>query len=228
MTLAEARASGVPISRLLGQRWFYTISLALTAGVFDPRPDSETLIDAALRAFPDPEQPIHVIDLGCGSGNLLLAILAERPRAWGIGIDRAPIACALARANARRLDLADRASFIVNDFTKLQSWEAHHRFNLLLCNPPYIPSADINALAPEVAIHDPWIALDGSVDGFKSYNELAPVLPILAAPRAHAFLEISPGQADYVRMRVEAHGLLMIASQTDLAGRNRCLEFIKP
>lgn len=217
--LLARRAGGEPRSRIVGNREFRDLDLRLTPDVLDPRPDSETLIDAALRSIDDACAPYRVLDLGVGSGCLLLALLQELPNAFGLGCDLSERAVAVARANARHTGLADRAGFLVAD------WGAGiaGRFDLLLANPPYIPTAAIARLAPEVRDHDPLLALDGGGDGLTCYRALVPELRRLLATGGRAFIEIGQGQAEQVRALCRAHGLAVTDIVPDLADIPRCL-----
>ena len=211
------RAEHEPVSRILGHREFWSLDFALGPATLDPRPDSETLVEAALAACPD--RPLRVLDLGTGTGCLLLAVLHDRPAAFGLGVDRSEAAAATARDNARALGLADRAAFLVGDWaTALDA-----RFDLVLSNPPYIPEAEIAALDPEVRDHDPHLALSGGVDGLDAYRALAAALPGLLAPGGTAVVELGIGQAADVAALFRAAGLDIAATPHDLAGIPRCL-----
>jgi release factor glutamine methyltransferase len=212
------RARREPVSRIVGRREFWSLDFMLSPATLDPRPDSECLIEAALAAAPEDAATL-VLDLGTGSGCLLLAFLSERKRATGLGVDLSADAVATARENAARLGLAERARFAVGD------WGAGVTggFDLILCNPPYIPAGDIEGLAPEVAHHDPRLALAGGEDGLEAYRELAPELARLLRPRGRAVLEVGHGQADAVGRLMAAAGLSTHARRADLGGIERCL-----
>ncbi len=217
--LVARRACREPLARITGRRGFWTLDLAVSDDTLIPRPDSETLIEAALAVFPDPQAPLRVLDLGTGTGCLLLAVLAERPRAWGLGVDRILGAARLAAANARANGLAERSTFLVAD------WAAPlaGRFDLVLANPPYVPSADIAGLMPEVALHEPGSALDGGADGLDAYRALAPVLARLLAPDGATILEVGQGQAGAVTGLMDASGLDVRSVRSDLHGVGRAL-----
>lgn len=217
--LIDRRAAREPVSRILGRRGFWTLDLALGPDTLDPRPDSETLVEAALAAFPDPAAPLRVLDLGTGTGCLLLAMLAERPRAWGVGVDLSPRAAAVARANAARNGLADRAAFLAGDWATALAG----RFDLVLSNPPYIERAAIADLEPEVRAFDPPRALDGGPDGLDAYRALAAALPGLLAPGGVAVLELGQGQGTAVAALLTTAGLSIASRKCDLAGIERCL-----
>ncbi len=216
------RAAREPVSRILGRREFWSLDFALGPATLDPRPDSETLVEAALAAVPDrpvPGQPLRVLDLGTGTGCLLLAVLHDRPAAFGIGVDRSEEAARTARDNARALGLADRAAFTVGDWATALAG----RFDLVLSNPPYIPDADIAALEPEVREHDPRLALSGGADGLDAYRALAGALPGLLAPGGTAVVELGIGQAADVAALFRAAGLDIAGTPHDLAGIPRCV-----
>ena len=213
------RAAREPLSHILGRREFWSLPFAVSGHVLDPRPDSETLIAAALDAVADRAAALRLLDLGTGSGCLLLALLSELPAATGIGVDLAPAALRIARANARRLGLAARATFRRGDWGEGLAG----RFDLILCNPPYVPSAAIAGLAPEVAHYEPRLSLDGGPDGLACYRRLAPQLDRLLSPGGRVLLEIGHDQAAAVGAILGAAGLGRASLRRDLANRPRCL-----
>jgi release factor glutamine methyltransferase len=208
-----------PVSRILERREFWSLEFHLSPATLDPRPDSETLVEAALTQFPEREAPLRVLDLGAGTGCLLLAVLHERPRASGLGIDASAEAVATAASNAERLGLAGRARFAVGDWAR----GVAERFDLVLCNPPYIAEGERAALPPEVARHDPAAALFAGEDGLDSYRAILPDLPRKLAPGGFALFEIGASQANAVSAIARAAGLAVAAKKRDLAGRGRCL-----
>jgi release factor glutamine methyltransferase len=216
--LLDRRAGHEPVSRILGRREFWSLSLELGPAALDPRPDSETLVAAALEAS-DSDAPGCVLDLGTGSGCLLIAVLSERPRMRGIGIDCSPAAVRIAASNARRLGMADRTSFLAGD------WVAPIRgkFDLILCNPPYIETGALGELAREVRDFEPRAALDGGPDGLAAYRALAPTLGKLLAPQGMALFEIGHTQADAAKGIFINSGFTIHGLHADLAGRPRCL-----
>ena len=222
--LAGRRESREPLSRILGRREFWSLSFALGPETLDPRPDSETLIEAAL-AWLGPSRGraegtmLKILDLGTGTGCLLLALLSELPRAEGLGIDTQPGAVAIARANAEALGLGARARFRTGDWGQ----GIGEQFDVILCNPPYVPAAEIARLEPEVARFDPWLALSGGSDGLDSYRALALQLPDLLAGEGRAFIELGFGQAAAVAGLFETGGLQAVDCRSDLAGIPRCL-----
>jgi len=216
--MVARRAAREPLALILGRREFWSLEFAVSPATLIPRPDSETLIEAALAAFADRAPPGHVLDLGTGTGCLLLAALSEFRGAIGIGVDRSAAAAALAARNAASLGMTDRAAFACCDW----AGALHGRFDLVLCNPPYIPSSDLGSLMPEVARHEPWSALDGGPDGLSSYRQLMPELPRLLSPGGIAVLELGAGQAKAVTALAWEAGFSATARQ-DLSGIVRVL-----
>jgi len=214
----QRRLAGEPVSRILGRREFWGLDFAVTPAVLDPRADSETLVAAALDLLRGVEGP-RILDLGTGTGCLLLAVLSERPDAQGIGVDISGAALDVARANAAALDLASRAGFVMADWTA----GIEGVFDLVVSNPPYIVSAEIASLDAGVRDHDPRLALDGGADGLDAYRALARALPPVLAPRGHAVVELGFGQADAVRALFEAAGLCVAHVVSDLGGVPRAL-----
>lgn len=195
--MVERRSAREPVSRILGEREFYGRRFALSGATLDPRPDSETLIGAALELAADEgwsEAPIRILDIGTGTGCLLLTLLAELPKATGLGTDISEAALATARQNAQALGLADRATFARHDMLDGVAGP----FDLVISNPPYIASGDIPALAPEVHQYDPLAALDGGPDGLDFYRRIAHGLG--AVLRGWVVLEVGMGQADAVAL----------------------------
>ncbi|MBI4184025.1 MAG: peptide chain release factor N(5)-glutamine methyltransferase [Proteobacteria bacterium] len=214
------RAERRPLAQVVGRREFWSLDFAVSEATLVPRPESETLVGAALAAFPDRAAALRVLDLGTGSGCLLLAILSERPNASGVGVEASAAAARVARHNARALGLAGRAAILVGDWAGALS----ARFDLVVANPPYVPVAEIDRLAPEVARFEPRRALAGGADGLASYRALAPALPRLLRPGGRAFLEVGAGQAAEVSAILARAGLAVRARHRDLAGIERCLE----
>ena len=215
-SLLARRLAREPLALILGHQPFWTLDLEVSPATLIPRADSETLVAAALEARPGPIP--RVLDLGTGTGCLLLAVLSERPGAFGIGTDRSPGAAALAARNAHRHGLGARAAFLVAD------WAAplHARFDLVLANPPYIPSATIPGLMPEVARHEPGTALNGGPDGLAAYRAILGQLPALLAPGGLAVLELGAGQATDVSALAAKAGF-QAGTRPDLAGIPRAL-----
>ncbi len=225
--LIMARAARQPVSRLLGRREFWSLDLSIGPAVLDPRPDSETIVEAALAHLPDENAPYEIVDFGTGSGCLLLALLVERPRAHGLGVDISPAAARQARQNARALDLSGRACFMVGDWaTGLAgglSGGPAGRFDMIVANPPYIATADMAGLEPEVRCHDPALALDGGGDGLAAYRALVPDLRRLLRPGGRAVLECGQGQTSDLEQIIMLAGMTVESCHADLAGVERCL-----
>ncbi len=218
-TWIARRAEGEPAARLLGRKEFWGLDFTLSPATLVPRPDSETLIEAALAAIPDRDAPLRIVDFGTGTGCLLLALLSELPASFGIGIDLAEEAARAARRNAERLGLGSRAAFLVGSWGEALTGS----FDIALANPPYIPGGDIAGLAAEVAHHDPRLALDGGADGLDAYRALAPHLARLVRPEGSALLELGAGQAAAVAAIMLAAGLAEGEVRHDLSGIERCL-----
>lgn len=217
--LIERRAKREPLAQIVGRREFWSLDFRVTADTLDPRPDSETVVEAALAEIPDHTAPLRLLDLGTGTGCLLLALLSELPQATGIGADCSEAALAVAHANARALGLADRAAF------RRASWGEgiDERFDLIVSNPPYIPSAEIDRLMPEVARYEPRLALDGGADGLEAYRAIGGEIGRLLQSEGRLALEIGATQADSVAAIFAAAGLVPMAIRRDLAGHSRCL-----
>lgn len=218
--LIERRSTRVPVSRIIGARGFWTLDLGVNAATLDPRPDTETVVDAVLEAIPERDRPLRILDLGTGSGAILLALLAEYPEAVGLGIDLAPDAVRQAAANAATCEMAGRAAFQGGSWGDGLLDEA---FDVVVSNPPYIPTNDIAGLAPEVREHDPMLALDGGADGLDAYRALADQLPRLLAAQGVAALEVGSGQADQVAELLTLAGLALTGVRVDLGGVARCV-----
>jgi release factor glutamine methyltransferase len=213
--LLARRLAHEPVAYIAGRRAFWTIELEVGPGVLIPRPDSETLIEAAVDHFGAPG-PASVLDLGTGSGALLLAALDQWPEARGVGVDSSEAALAIARRNAERLGLAGRSEFRLGDWT--ESLEGP--FDLILCNPPYVEAgAD---LPPDVVDWEPHEALFAGGDGLSEYRRLAPALRRLLADGGVACLELGLGQGAAAASLFQAEGF-RTAFRRDLAGIDRCL-----
>jgi len=213
-----------PISHILGRKGFWKIMLSVTRDVLTPRPDTETVVEVALAAVPDEHAAINVLDLGVGSGAILLAILAERPAARGLGVDISDEALAVARENAANLDLNTRCALRRSDWT---AGLADENFDLVVANPPYIPSKDIETLEPEVRDHEPRLALDGGADGLDAYRFLAPeILRVLKGGGVFA-VEIGHDQSKAVEQLFRGAGALNVTTVRDLGDRDRCVTGMK-
>lgn len=219
----DRRRAREPVSHILGEREFWSLPFDVGPAVLDPRPDSETLIDAAL-AF-RPARADRVLDLGTGSGCLLLALLSELPEAQGVGIDNSADAVGVARRNAEKNGLANRVHFVAGDWKDASAPDlaGPRGFDIVLVNPPYIPTDDIADLAPEVRQFEPVAALDGGADGLDAYRALLPVIGACLAAKGRAFVEIGAGQAAAVKGLAEASGLKVCGIQNDLGRIERCI-----
>lgn len=222
--MAARREAREPISHILGRRGFWTLDLEVTADTLDPRPDTETLVEVVLGTVADRQAPLTLLDFGTGSGCILLALLAELPRARGLGIDRSGGALAVAQRNAHANGLADRAEFRLGDWGS----GLDGRFDVIVSNPPYIPDQDIAGLEPEVARYEPRSALAGGPDGLDCYRALAPQIVGLLAPGGLAGIEFGQGQAAAVAALFDAAGLQVTEIRRDLAGIERCLLATRP
>jgi release factor glutamine methyltransferase len=213
--LVARREAGEPIAYILGRRAFWTIELEVGPGVLVPRPDSETLIEAAVGHFGD-TGPAAILDLGTGPGTLLLAALAQWPEARGTGIDSSEAALRYAERNALALGLRERARFQTGDWGK----NLNGRFDLILCNPPYVEEGA--RLPRDVAEWEPHVALFAAADGLAAYRRIAPDIPRLLEPGGVACIELGAGQSEAAIALFEAHGL-SAGTRADLAGHVRCL-----
>jgi len=216
---AARRVAREPVGRILGRRDFWTLELSLSPATLEPRPDSETVIEATLAALPDRNAPLRLLDLGTGTGCLLLALLAELPNATGLGIDISPEAAQTAGANAARNGLAERARFQVGNWGE----GLERAFDVVVSNPPYIPTRAIDELSPEVRLFDPPRALDGGDDGLDAYRILATQAPGLLNPSGILALEVGWDQAATVADLVRAAGLTVTGVLRDLGGVERCV-----
>ncbi len=217
--LVAARAARTPLAFLLGHQPFWSLDLRVSPDTLIPRADSEALIEATLAAFPDPATVRRVLDLGTGTGCLLLAALTEFPNAWGVGVDLSAAAAALARGNAGRLGLVARSAFMCGDWASA----LHGRFDLVLCNPPYVTTGELAELMPEVALHEPARALDGGPDGLDAYRRVVPTLATLLGPGGRGVIELGAGQQQAVCRLARAAGLEVLATANDLGGVTRAL-----
>lgn len=218
--LIARRAGREPVSRILGRRGFWTLDLALGPDTLDPRPDTETVVEAVLAQRPDRRAPLRIVDFGTGTGCLLLALLSEYPQARGLGIDVSPGAVAVAEANARTNGLADRAAFRVGDWG---NGVEDDFYDVAVSNPPYITEAEMAALDPEVLEYDPRRALVAGPDGLEAYRRLIPDLWRVLRPGGLAALEVGKGQAERVASLLRDAGFARPWNRSDLAGVERCV-----
>ncbi len=214
-----ARAARRPVAQITGEREFWGRTFRVTDAVLDPRPETETLIEAALSG----PVPRRILDLGVGSGCILLTLLAEWPDATGVGVDISAAALRVADENARALGLEGRAALSESD------WFAGvaGRFDLVVANPPYVPALEFSTLQPEVRDWEPALALTPGEDGLDAYRSISAGLPDALAENGRALLEFGAGQEDAVRGVFEAAGMRFVRFFNDISGRPRCLELSK-
>lgn len=220
--LAERRVAGEPVARIVGEKEFWSLTLRLSPETLVPRPDTETVVSAALawaRREGRRDEALTILDLGTGTGAILLALLSELPAATGVGTDVAEGAARTARDNAGRLGFAGRAQFAVADWAGAIAT----RFDLVVSNPPYIRTGEIMGLPLEVSRFDPDIALDGGEDGFSAYRAILGGVDSILAPKGAAFLEIGAGQAEAVAEMADSQGFEVLRHR-DLSGIDRVLE----
>lgn len=217
------RLAGEPVARILGAWEFWGLPFALVPDTLVPRPDTETVVEAALAALPDRRGALRILDLGTGSGCILVALLTELPNAIGFGLDRSLGALAAARRNAGANGVGERAAFVCGDWCEA----LRGPFDLVVSNPPYIPAGDIPGLGREVASHDPRRALDGGPDGLGAYRTILAHLGAggIAGPGAPILVEIGYDQAAAVEAIGTAAGLHFAGCARDLAGHERALTF---
>jgi len=220
LRLVERRARGVPMAQILGRREFWSLDFRVTPDTLDPRPDSEAVVEAALAAVADRrDEALSVIDLGTGTGCLLLAVLSELPAAEGLGVDLSPAAAIVAQDNAARLGLGRRARFLVGDWAAALSGG----FDLVLANPPYVARDEIARLQREVAQFEPRLALDGGADGLDAYRRLSGDMRRLLRPSGTAVLEVGFGQWEAAAALFRHAGLRVAEPGRDLQGVARCV-----
>ena len=219
--LLARRAGGEPVARILGVKEFWGLPFQLNAATIDPRPDTETLVEAALAEarLGFAGRPLHICDLGTGTGAILIALLTELPGARGTAVDISQDAVHMARRNAQRLGVAARISFHVGDF----SVSPGGPFDMVVSNPPYVRTSDLAALAREVRVHDPHAALDGGEDGLAAYRAIASRAEELLAPGGVLVFEIGCGQERAVAGICASGGLAVRRSVADLGGVTRVI-----
>ncbi|MCW5737271.1 MAG: peptide chain release factor N(5)-glutamine methyltransferase [Enhydrobacter sp.] len=221
-SLAARRIAREPMAYILGEREFWGRPFKVSPSVLVPRPDSETVIEAVLGLLPDRTIAWRILDLGVGSGCLLLTLLREYPQASGTGLDASQDALAVAQHNAEALGVSDRARMVAGDWRK-PGWSdaLGPPFDLVVANPPYIDSGAIEALMPEVARFEPRLALDGGADGLDAYRRLADAGPGLLAAGGHFVVEVGAGQARRVQCLFTSAGLMLLPLWKDLGGIER-------
>ncbi len=217
------RARREPVSHIIGRKGFWKILLQVNKNVLTPRPETEVIVDEVLKAFPE-NMPFSMLDLGVGSGTILLAVLAERPAAKGLGIDASDEALAVARDNAASLDLNTRAALMHGDWT---AGLGDGGFDVVVSNPPYIPTAVIETLEPEVRDHEPRLALDGGADGLDAYRLLAPEILRVLKPGGMFAVEIGYDQSKDVEALFREAGAQQVRTVKDLSTHDRVVTGVK-
>lgn len=216
------RLQGEPVSRILGRKEFWGLTFKVTPDTLDPRPDTETLVEATIAWAKQQPEPLRILDLGTGTGCILLSLLSELPGATGIGIDINEGALAVSRENAKRHDMAERAEFRQGDwFSALKSGES---FDLIVSNPPYIAESEMKTLAIEVRNHDPRGALTDEKDGLEAYRVIYPQLKQWLKPGGRAFFEMGFAQFRDMQRLVENVNATLCNLHKDLAGHSRVVE----
>ena len=213
------RCKREPVSKIIGVKEFWSLELQVAPYVLDPRPDSETLIEAAVKQFPDKNRILKILDLGTGSGCLLLAAIKEWPHSYGIGIDIDYRCVELAKINARRNRLNNRVKFQTGNWAS----NLDEKFDIILCNPPYITANEIATLDEEVRLYEPKRALNGGPTGLDCYAELAPQFSNLLSAEGLIFLEVGFDQKKQILGIMRSNNLELVKIEKDLAQRDRCL-----
>ncbi len=217
-TLIRRRGDGEPVAHLTGRREFWSQTFAITPDVLIPRPETELVVERALAVAGPRDRPLRILDLGTGSGALAVALAVELPAALVTAVDCSEAAVAIARRNAATAGVAERVEAVVSDWTA--ALDPTTRFDLVVGNPPYVPSDALAALAPEVR-REPRLALDGGVDGLDAYRRLVPAASRMLRPGGTVLLEVGAGQAAAVAALLAAAGLVEIGRHADLAGIER-------
>ena len=219
----DERAAGKPFAHITGQREFWSMPFEVSPGTLVPRPDTETVIELASEIFKEGSTPGNILDLGTGSGCLILTLLKIFETANGLGIDISKDAIAVAKRNADRLELRDRADFDCRSWNELIDGQ----FDLIVSNPPYIPTCDISGLEPSVRDHEPRLALDGGPKGLDAYHYLIPICANMLRPEGFLIVEIGIGQREEVAEIAVQSGFALGPIRKDLAGIERALSFCK-
>jgi release factor glutamine methyltransferase len=228
--LVARRLNHEPIAYLVGSREFWGLPFRVNKSTLIPRPDSETLVERAIvlaqeKINPLGNEDLTILDLGTGSGCLILALLSELEQARGVGVDSSADALEIARENAERLGLINRVDFIHGDWAR----DIERRFDLVIANPPYIAESDLSRLAPDVFQFEPHVALCGGADGLDIYRRLAKELPFVIKPGGYILLEIGIDQREDVEQIIfDGDHLMFLYGVPDLAGTIRCLVGQKP
>lgn len=210
---------GKPLSKIYGEREFWGLPFTVNEHTLDPRPDTETLVEVVLKST-DKDKPLSILDLGTGSGCILIALLHELPLAQGVGVDISEKALAMAGKNAEKNHVADRCEFILSDWDE----KLNERFDIVVSNPPYIASAVIPALEDSVKKHDPILALEGGEDGLQAYKEIFSRLLRILKSDGKAWFEIGYDQSESVMRLSRESRFSIVESHADFAGHTRVLE----
>lgn len=224
------RVRGEPVAQIVGSKGFWTLDLKVTRDVLCPRPDTETIIDALLKYRPNKQSAFRILDLGTGSGCLILSALSEYKNATGDAVDKSDTALAVARENAERaahqdVTIKNRIEFFSGDWC--DALPGDRKYDVILSNPPYIPTAEIDMLAIDVKAFEPMLALDGGEDGLDCYRTLAKQFQTRMVNEAIALIEVGAGQADDVAAIMERSGLNVVNTENDLAGIARVVVLTK-
>lgn len=219
--MIKRRCAREPVSRILGVREFRGLSFKVVPSTLDPRPDSETIVEAVLGIARGMSDRLRVLDVGTGTGCLLLSVLKALPKARGVGTEIDPDAAACAARNTEALGLSDRAEIVCSRWVEGIAGP----FDIIFSNPPYIPTSEIRRLAPEVAFYEPVGAIDGGADGLDAYRILAELLLNLLSPSGKVVFEIGAQQGNSVSAIFCAAGFSVVGRHKDLAGRERALIF---
>lgn len=211
--------SGKPLHRILGYRYFWKDKFILSSDTLEPRPDTETLIEVCLKHVPNTKGTYNILDLGTGSGCIILSLLREYVNATGCGVDISDNALDTAKANAEQLSLSDRMRWIQSDWAN----NIKGQFDIIISNPPYIPSLDINNLTKEVKMYDPLRALDGGGDGLEAYRHFVSQLPTIMYDHSLIILEIGYDQGESVPQLFKQAGYMIVDIIKDYGGNPRCV-----
>lgn len=217
--MLNRRLNHEPLDKIIGIKEFYKYRFKVSSDVLSPRPDTELLVEKALRLIPT-DKPCRILDLGTGSGCILISLLKEFPNATGVGVDKSSAALEIAAENAKNLEITNCVEFINQSWNDIK-WE--NKFDIIVSNPPYIPSEEIKALDDEVKNYDPLLALDGGKSGFDCYNEIAKIAPSIMQDNAYILLEVGYNQAELVADIFQKQNLKLVEIAKDLANINRCV-----
>jgi len=221
----DLRIKRMPVARIVGKRGFYKGEFLLGPDTLEPRPDSETLVEAVVSDWRSADKALRVLDLGTGTGCLLISVLTDLPLATGVGVDVADGAVITVRKNAENNGIDTRARFMKASWTDKDTMRGLGKFDVVISNPPYIPDTDINSLAPEVKNYDPYLALAGGKDGLLAYRQIAEVLPDLLEDDGTFYVEIGQGQENDVTNIFAGAGFITTEEYRDLNGIIRTIKF---